>query len=68
MELARKYEAEGRLCIIAPDDTCGVDTLTRNRDALNRFYEKGLQDGAKIDAFLAKGQETPTRSNGVNPI
>lgn len=28
------------------------DTLTRDKDALNRLYEKGLRDGAKIEKFL----------------
>lgn len=50
--LAKLYEAEGRLCIIAPDDTCGVDTLTKDREASARLYEKGYADGAKIPAFL----------------
>ena len=50
--LAKKYEAEGRVCIIAPDDTCGVDTLTKNREALKRLYDKGYQDGQAIVDFL----------------
>lgn len=28
------------------------DTLTRDKDALNRLYEKGLRDGTKIEKFL----------------
>ena len=51
---AQRYAIEGRALIVAPDDTCGVDTLTRDKAALRRLYEKGLSDGAKIDAFLAK--------------
>lgn len=50
--LAKRYAAEGRLCIIAPEDTCGVDTLTKDREASRRLYEKGYADGAKIPAFL----------------
>lgn len=50
--LAKKYRKEGRVLIISPDDTCGVDTLTRNKEALKRFYEKGYQDAKKINAFL----------------
>ncbi|MGN0427306.1 MAG: DUF6363 domain-containing protein [Agathobacter sp.] len=50
--MAKKYEAEGRVCIIAPDDTCGVDTLTKNREALKRLYDKGYQDGQAIVDFL----------------
>ena len=50
--LAKEYEASGKVLIIAPDDTCGVDTLTKNRDALKRLYEKGYQDAKGIEAFL----------------
>lgn len=50
--MAKLYAAEGRLCIIAPEDTCGVDTLTKDREASACLYEKGYADGAKIPAFL----------------
>lgn len=50
---AKEYEAQGRLLIVAPDDTCGVDTLTRDREALKRFYNKGYQDGQAISDFLS---------------
>ena len=49
---AKRCAAEGRLCIIAPEDTCGVDTLTKDGEASRRLYEKGYADGAKIPAFL----------------
>lgn len=52
VELAKEYESQGRVLIIAPDDICGVDTLTKDRDALKRFYEKGNQDTKEISAFL----------------
>lgn len=51
--LAKKYEAQGRALIIAPDDTCGVDTLTKDREALKRLYEKGYEDARAIPPFLA---------------
>ena len=53
--LAQKYAGQGRVLIIAPDDTCGVDTLKRNRASLQRLYEKGYADGRKITDFLGKG-------------
>lgn len=52
--LAKEYEKSGKLLIVAPDDTCGVDTLTRDKTALKRFYEKGYQDARLIEAFLKK--------------
>ena len=52
VELARQYAAEGKLLIIAPDDTCGVHTLCRDADAMTRLYEKGFSDAEKIAPFL----------------
>ena len=49
---AKKLAAEGKVLIVAPDDTCGVSTLTRDAAALEKLYGKGLQDGQKIEDFL----------------
>lgn len=51
---AKQYEAEGKALILAPDNTCGTDTLKKDRDALKLFYEKGYEDAKKINRFLAK--------------
>lgn len=51
--LAKQLEAEGRALIVAPDDTCGVSTLTRDKAALDALYAKGYGDGASIGEFLA---------------
>lgn len=52
VELAKQYRDQGRVLIIAPDDTCGVDTLTRDREALQCFYKKGYKDAQTIQEFL----------------
>ena len=53
--LAQKYAKQGSVLIVAPDDTCGVDTLKRDKPALHRLYEKGYADGRRItDYFIAK--------------
>ena len=52
VELAKTYEAQGKALIVAPDDTCGVDTLTKNREAMDRLYQKGYADAAAIQRFL----------------
>lgn len=54
VELAKVYEAQGKLCIVSPDNTCGVDTLTKDRDALRRFYQKGFDDGKKVSNFFTR--------------
>lgn len=53
--LAKKLAAEGKVLIIAPDDTCGVSTLSRDAAALNRLYEKGYGDGVRILPFFESG-------------
>ena len=50
--LAQEYAKQGKLIIISPDDTCGVDTLHKDREALKKLYEKGYADGQKIKEFL----------------
>ena len=52
VDLARKLAGEGKVLIIAPDDLCGVGTLCRDREAMQRLYERGLRDGARTTAFL----------------
>lgn len=50
--VAKQYEALGKVLIVAPDDTCGLETLSKDKDALNRFYKKGLQDARNISEFV----------------
>lgn len=50
--LAREYEARGKVLIIAPTDTCGVSTLSRNPISLHHLYQKGYQDGRLIHTFI----------------
>ena len=52
--LAQRYAAEGKALIVAPEDTCGVSTLTRDREALERLYRRGYDDGVKISGFLKR--------------
>ena len=50
---AQRLEIEGKALVVFHDDTCGVDTLTRDRAALESLYEKGFNDGAKVVEFMA---------------
>lgn len=50
--LAQEYAKQGRVLIVAPDDTCGVDTLRRDKNDLQKLYQKGYHDAKKIAAFL----------------
>ena len=50
--LAKEYAGQGKVLIVSPDDTCGVDTLKKDKESLKRLYEKGYKDGQKIEGFL----------------
>lgn len=52
--LAQEYARQGKAIIIAPDDTCGVRTLTRDKHLLDQLYKKGYSDGRKIKDFAAR--------------
>ncbi|MCH5209664.1 MAG: patatin family protein [Oscillospiraceae bacterium] len=52
VEKTKEYAKQGRALIVAPDDTCGVGTLSRDKDALISLYEKGYKDGQKIERFI----------------
>ena len=54
---AQKYAKQGRVLIVAPDDTCGVDTLKRDKNDLHKLYKKGYRDAQRISAFV-KGSES----------
>ena len=47
---------QGKVLIVAPEDTCGVDTLTKDKQALRRLYQMGYADAQKITDFLRKGE------------
>jgi predicted patatin/cPLA2 family phospholipase len=50
--LAKQYEKEGRVLIVAPDDIGGMKTLTKDIGALDRMYRKGISDAEAIKDFL----------------
>lgn len=53
LDYAEELAKQGRLLIVAPDDTCGVNTLTRDKDNLVRLYEKGIADGHEVFRFIS---------------
>ena len=52
LDLAKYYEKEGKLLLIAPDSIDGMDTLTRDKKMQDRMYRKGLADAAAIGDFI----------------
>ena len=52
LDLAKRYEREGRVLIVAPDDIGAMKTLTRDRAAIERLYAKGLAAARAISGYL----------------
>ncbi len=52
LDIAKKYEREGKVLILAPDDISGMKTLTKDRDAIETLYAKGMRDAFAIEDFL----------------
>ena len=50
----KELEKEGRVLIISPDDCCGLNTLKRNKESIEKLYEKGYNDARRIKEFLEK--------------
>lgn len=54
IKIAEAYAAEGRCLIIAPDDTFGIGTLTKDEEKLKALYDKGYADAGRIKEFLSQ--------------
>ena len=54
---AQEYAKQGKVLIVSPDDTCGVSTLSRKKEALQKLYEKGYRDGKKIKDYLRRQRQ-----------
>ena len=52
LDLAKKYERDGKALIVAPDDIGNMSTLTKDREAIEGLYAKGLRDAFAIEGFL----------------
>lgn len=49
---AKKLEKEGKVLIVAPESTEGIDTLSKDRTAFEKLYRRGVRDGEAIKKWL----------------
>lgn len=49
---AKELEKQGKVIIIAPDDICGLDTLSKDKASIDKMYQKGYIEAEKIKEFL----------------
>ena len=54
VEIAKEYQKLGKLLIVAPDDFCGLSTLSKSHEKLQKMYDKGMKDAEKIAAFIGR--------------
>lgn len=52
IELARHYADQGRLLIVAPNDTYGLNTLSKTRQGLLSMYNDGVTKAQLVQQFL----------------
>ena len=52
LELAKQYEKEGKLLIVAPSLSSGLSTFTKNPEKLKQLYNEGRNSVSKIINFL----------------
>lgn len=52
VKLTKKYVKDNRAFILAPDNCCGVDTLTKNPENLKTLYYKGYNDAKALLNFI----------------
>ena len=52
--LAKQYEKQGKVLIIAPDNIGEMSTLTKDRDMIRSLYHKGYSDAKVLRDFLSR--------------
>ena len=52
MTLAKEYEQDGRVLILAPESLYGLNTLSKSFEGLERMYRAGYAAVEAIPAFL----------------
>ena len=51
--VAKQYEAEGKVLILAPEELYGLSTLSKTYEGLERMYRAGYGQAERIAEFLA---------------
>ena len=52
LEYVKELEKEGKVLILSPKDVYGLDTLTKDKEAMMKLYEDGKNDAIKITEWL----------------
>ncbi len=52
-----ELERQGKALIIYPEECFGIDTLTREKEGMEKLYQLGYNDGKKIEKYLKTVKE-----------
>ena len=67
----KKLQEEGIVLILSPEDTYGLDTLSKNREAMLKLYEDGRKIAEKIPEWIKEKKDnikTKTKTRIKNKI
>lgn len=51
-----ELEKQGKVLIVYPRECFGVNTITRDKEGMEKLYQLGYEDGKKIEEFIAKNK------------
>lgn len=51
-----ELEKQGKVLIVYPRECFGVNTITRDKEGMQKLYQLGYEDGKKIEEFIAKNK------------
>lgn len=53
---AIELERQGKMLVVYPEECFDINTLTREKEGMQKLYELGYSDGRKIEEFLEKAK------------
>lgn len=51
-ELLKDENIRENVLVLGPEDNFGIDTLSKNKEALEKIYKMGYEDGVLVKEFL----------------
>lgn len=58
VEYVKKLQEEGKVLILSPKEVYGLDTLTRNKEAMMKLYEDGRKAAEKIPEWIKEKMQS----------
>jgi len=55
LDAVKELEKEGKTLLVAPSDIAGMSTLTRDKEAIERLYRMGYEEGPRVLEFAHRG-------------